>query len=335
MAYWLVGYACYWPYLEISTWSFILTMLFSLRIPRIQRLFLLGVALILTLSPLWFALLPGIPLKSSLLAAFEAKAANLMGFAPRDYKDGMYYGSGVYFAPHRVEIHEGPSEASPLLESFSWGGRDASSAFGGLLLEKANRETSLHNVFLCYYPKLEVAMMAVSGESAGLLPDGSENTDLDAPLTWVEVVYDQKQNKRGWVKVRDNAMPADTSMDNSPVKTVAATAEGSLPHLGVYQSWMDFMRLNAKPLGVYWLSGVKQYHRSLRMSDEDEAGLIPVMIIRDMKVKYVRGNWLLVEVLDFEHNTPIGWIRWRDDEGNLMLFPNLSQEKPPVVITGM
>jgi hypothetical protein len=50
-----------------------------------------------------------------------------------------------------------------------------------------------------------------------------------------------------------------------------------------------------------------------------------------MKVRHLRGNWLLVEALDFENNTPIGWIRWRDDDGNLMVFPNINQQYHPVV----
>jgi hypothetical protein len=41
----------------------------------------------------------------------------------------------------------------------------------------------------------------------------------------------------------------------------------------------------------------------------------------------------LVEVLDFERNMPIGWIRWRDEDGNLLAFPNLSGDRLPIVTT--
>ena len=44
---------------------------------------------------------------------------------------------------------------------------------------------------------------------------------------------------------------------------------------------------------------------------------------------------MLVEVLDFERNTPIGWVRWRDHDGNLMVFPNITSDRLPVMTTAL
>jgi hypothetical protein len=40
---------------------------------------------------------------------------------------------------------------------------------------------------------------------------------------------------------------------------------------------------------------------------------------------------MLVEIKDFDHQNPIGWIRWRDEAGRLMVFTNFSQEYMPIL----
>ena len=114
-----------------------------------------------------------------------------------------------------------------------------------------------------------------------------------------------------------------------------AAEEGKTSHFGRYQSWLDFMKFNARAHGVYWLNGVSEYHRSIRYKDDDKASFIPVTVIRDLKVRHIRGNWMLVEVVDFERNTPIGWVRWRDHDGNLMVFPNITSDRLPVMTTAL
>src|SRR5690606_12484385 len=146
----------------------------------------------------------------------------------------------------------------------------------------------------CFYPEMDVAMMAVVN---------------DTDTGWAEVIYDQRRNKTGWVKLLHSSEAAEATAEPSPLETgaddpfsrLASRPPANRPaHMGVYQTWLDFMKLNAKAHGIYWLTGVSQYHRSVRMSDDDKAKLIPLTIVRDLKVKHLRGNWLLVEVLDFE-----------------------------------
>lgn len=241
--------------------------------------------------------------------------SSLQGFSPKNYKDGRQYGNGVYFAPHDVTIYEKESETSPVVEKFHWDKQNAE--MFNLTSALTNKSMPIRNVFISFYPQADVAMMPVISESAGLGPDGKEIDDPNEPTSWVEVIYDQEHKKSGWVRLSEH---------HDDVKPTS--------HVGLYQSWLDFMKYNAKAVGVYWLTGVSQYQRGLRQKDTDDSPMIETMVIRDLKVRHVRGNWLLVEVLDFAHNTPIGWMRWRDDEGNLMAFPNLSQEKGPVIITG-
>jgi hypothetical protein len=88
--------------------------------------------------------------------------------------------------------------------------------------------------------------------------------------------------------------------------------------------WQEFIRGYAKNFGFQWLAGVPAYQRSVRLKPEDTAPLVPVTIVQGIKVLHVRGNWMLVELRDMGAEHPIGWLRWRDEEGNLMVWPNFS-----------
>lgn len=238
------------------------------------------------------------------LGADAARGA--FGFGPRLYKSGYNYGTGLYFAPYRFTVYEQPATTAPVIGEFRWGRNSRSNHIDVFSSEGQHFTLRSDHVFFCFYPELDVAMLAVIGD--------------DEQGGWLEVVYDQQYQKTGWVQVGAGTSPTGGK-------------ESKPAHFGVFQTWLDFMKLNAKANGVYWLSGVNQYQRSVRQADADDAKLIPITIIRSLKVKHLRGNWMLVEVLDFERNTPIGWVRWRDDDGNLMVFPNLSGQHLPVVTT--
>lgn len=270
------------------------------------------------LNKKWGLALALIGLMATLLASLvvpESFAArNGFGFAPQRYQSGYTYGNGIYFAPYRFTVYTEPSEASKVIGEFRWSRTTGSNSMDVFTPDGSHHTVYADRVFFCFYPELDVAMMAVTSDT----DDG-----------WVEVVYQQEGQKTGWVKTRDIA-----SAEKAPKGTLSVAAGKTEPaHFGVYQTWLEFMKLNAKASGIYWLTGVKEYNRSIRSADTDEAKLIPVTIVRDLKVKHVRGNWLLVEVLDFERNTPIGWVRWRDDNGNLMVFPNISGQHLPIVTT--
>jgi hypothetical protein len=234
------------------------------------------------------------------------------GFAPERYKNGTHFGTGIYFAPHQFTLYTEPKTNSPTLGTIEWSSK---SGLNGLRMTSPGgmpKSIYADKLFFCYYPELDIAMMAVDGDNDN---------------GWVEVIYDQQEHKTAWVKANtdENSTGSDAS--------TTLTSNTASSHLGVYQTWLEFMKYNAKAKGIYWLNGVAEYNRALRTKDEDTAKLISTTVIRKLKVRYVRGNWLLVEVQDFEMNTPIGWIRWRDDDGNLMAFPNLTQPQASNQIT--
>lgn len=238
---------------------------------------------------------------------------NGYGYGPNTYKDGYVYGNGIFFAPYDFTLYTEPNDKSRPLGQFHWSRETRTNSVTVTVGDGERHSVAADKTFFCFYPEMDVAMMAVTG---------------DAENGWVEVIYDQARKKTGWVQLK-----------NPPKEAVAGAEQlpdfdrGEPAHFGVYQTWLEFMKLNAKANGVYWLSGVSEYNRSVRYSDADDAKFIPMTIIRQLKIKHVRGNWMLVEVLDFERNTPIGWVRWRDDNGNLMVFPNISGQHLPIVTT--
>ena len=229
------------------------------------------------------------------------------GFSPQSYKSGYTYGNGIYFAPYRFTVYTEPRDNAPQVGEFRWSRQTQGNQVELVRPNGDHLEVYADRTFFCFYPELDVAMMAVTG---------------DADNGWLEVVYDQAKHKTGWIKQSEaKALPKLSSGEAVP------------SHFGVYQTWLEFMKLNSLASGIYWLSGVDEYQRSVRSSDNDMAKPIQITIIRERKVRHVRGNWLLVEVLDFEWNMPIGWVRWRDDDGNLMAFPNISGQHLPIVTT--
>lgn len=274
---------------------------------------LLGIPLLPTNLPL-------VGLKSSLSAGVAMAEPTTSGYGPQRYHDGLQYGTGVYFAPYRFTVYSQPDEKSPVIAEYRW---SRQSGIGDVAYTTPNggpQGTSAENVFICFYPGLDVAMMPVLSENG---------------QGWAEVVYNQSTKKSGWVRLKPAATETDQTENKSATanKETTATASAEPNHFGVYQTWLEFMKLNARTYGIYWLSGVSSYNRSLRTKNEDTATLLQVTLMRSIKVRFVRGNWLLVEALDFEHNTPIGWVRWRDDDGNLMVFPNVSHQRTPIVTT--
>ena len=266
---------------------------------RVMRKFLLSLVMLLAVGLL------ALP-----LPAMAGGAG--FGFAPQAYKSGYTYGNGIWFAPYNFTVYAEPKEDSQVLRDIHW----SKSTRSNTLRAEGTGVTSMRadHTFFCFYPALDVAMMAVTGDTE----DGN----------WVEVVYDQLNHKAGWVKIRKH-VAADAPLAAETLAPIEPVPD----HFGAFLTWQDFMKMNAKANGVYWLQGVKSYDRNVRSSNADDAKLIETTIIRDLKVRHLNGNWLLVEVLDFERNTPIGWVRWRDDNGNLMVFPNLSGNKMPILTT--
>jgi hypothetical protein len=60
---------------------------------------------------------------------------------------------------------------------------------------------------------------------------------------------------------------------------------------------------------------------------EETAPLAKVTFVQSIRMLHVRGNWMLVELRDLGEERPIGWLRWREDDGNFLLWPDFKSQK--------
>lgn len=120
---------------------------------------------------------------------------------------------------------------------------------------------------------------------------------IDEQDGWCQVTYDAGTAKSGWV---------ECSKEN-------------------FLLWREFMNKYGKEYDINFLKNTPYEFKKVRVAPEDEAEAIKNDFIypEKMQVKFVRGNWMLVIVLDFNNSAPIGWIKWRDSEGKIYVFPNI------------
>jgi len=112
---------------------------------------------------------------------------------------------------------------------------------------------------------------------------------------WVKIFYSQANGKSGWVK--------------------ATQKNRFVSWLGFYMSW-------GRKNGVYFFRDMPDINK--RLMSAPEAGSQKVSGFtypKFVKMTLVRGNWMMVKLLDFGNEVRVGWIQWRDENGKFMIFP--------------
>ena len=235
--------------------------------------------------------------------SLSGPAVAMPGFNPNRYPSQQTLGQGIYFAPENTVLYKEPSFQAPIIKQYQWDPTGATTSVMDVLDQVPIRARSC---FVTFYPQLKLAMLAVVGENG---------------KGWVEVVYQQHED---YGQIQTAWAPLKKTVEKA--QSAKATKDWA-SHWGQYQTWLEFMKLNARPNGVIWLNGVPTYHQSVRSKPQDGAKFIPMTIMKRMRPLHVRGNWLLVEVIDINRQRPMGWLRWRDDDGQLLLFPNFSGQQ--------
>jgi len=208
------------------------------------------------------------------------------GFGPESYPGSKPYGIGTYFAPKEIKIYAEPNKSAQLLETIRWKSEC-------IQVESDTKNIDYpEQVFLVYFPYNNIALMTV----------------LDEDNDWLKVIYDYKNNLSGWVYLKDGL---DTDKKND--------------YMGKYFTWLEFMQKIAKFKGLYFITGVPEDSKVMKSSSEDTSKNIVTKFthIKHIELILIRGNWILVKAIDFDNSAPIGWIRWRDDNGQLLMFCNL------------
>ena len=177
---------------------------------------------------------------------------------------------GLYQAPNEIVLYQEPSETSNIIHSISWIG-------SRIFPESVNPK----DLFVVYTPDKNFGLLAVTDETED----------------WVQVIYNNKEDSTGWMKIDD------------PYR---------------FMSWTMFYNMYGRKYGLKLLkespASVKDLH-----SSTDESSQITGTINMPQKINLtaIRGNWALVSVFDIDKTPKTGYIRWRSDNGIKYYFPDI------------
>lgn len=177
---------------------------------------------------------------------------------------------GFYQVSKLIVLHESPDENSKIVQTLSW------------TKEKLMPETlGYDDVFTLYLPARDFALMAVE----------DENED------WVKLIYDNKNNKSGWMKKDD------------PYK---------------FMTWINLYNSYGRKYGLKILKDAPEAVYRLHAQTEDSSQVVSTLNHPEfIKLNVIKGNWALVTVVDLDRTPKTGYIRWRSDEGVKYLFPDV------------
>lgn len=177
---------------------------------------------------------------------------------------------GFYQVGKKIVLHKEPDENSRIIQEINWTSD-----------KLTPEELPFDDVFSVFIGSKELALMAVDDETED----------------WVKVIYDNKNNKSGWLKKDD------------PYK---------------FMTWIYFYNAYGKKYGLKILKDAPEVTEKL-YSSPDETSQVVARINHPqyIKLNVIRGNWALVSVVDLDKTPKTGYMRWRSDEGVKYLFPDI------------
>ena len=110
---------------------------------------------------------------------------------------------------------------------------------------------------------------------------------------WIEIIYDKEKNKKGWVQAEDIR----------------------------FMPWRTFYNMYGRKYGIYYLADSPKESKQLHGSTEEESPTIE-KIENPYKIKLtvIKGNYALITAIEDNHGKT-GYIRWRDENGEVFIFP--------------
>lgn len=124
-------------------------------------------------------------------------------------------------------------------------------------------------------------------------------TVVDEQDGWYKIIYDKKHNLSGWVK-----------------PTIKED----------FWNLREFYQIFGKKYGLYYLRDIPEAKKNLYSAPADDAQKVGGFnIVKYIKLTIIRGNWALISVLDLDSSIKTGFIRWRSNDGQLYLFPQLDE----------
>jgi len=112
---------------------------------------------------------------------------------------------------------------------------------------------------------------------------------------WVQIVYDQKRALKGWVKISETAK---------------------------FYYWRKILYKYAIKNGVYMWNDAPKESKALRTTpDKEKKPDTTFFYPKHIAFEFIKGNWMLVKVLDYDNSVKVGWIQWRTEDGKFLLYP--------------
>lgn len=122
---------------------------------------------------------------------------------------------------------------------------------------------------------------------------------IDVQDDWYKIIYDKKHNKSAWVKLKSEED---------------------------FWGLKDFYSLYGKQFGLYYMKNIDYRKRGIYSAPQEGAQKLDgFTLIQTIRLNKLSGNWALVTVVDFDSKPKIGYIRWREDDGTIIIFPKLGE----------
>ena len=187
---------------------------------------------------------------------------------PRTVSDLSKDTIGMYQMPKHIVIYSSPDTNSDIIFESKWDYKTFNS-----------ENVKAEDLFSVFIQSKELAYSQVT-----------DYTD-----DWVEVIYNKKENQKGWLKTEELR----------------------------FMPWRNFYNLYGRKYGVYVLKKSPDTVKNLHSATSDESQIIHKMESpQKIKLVVIKGNWALVTSV--EHNFGIsGYLKWRNEDGNIYAFPSI------------
>ncbi|MBR1976710.1 hypothetical protein IKA15_00350 [bacterium] len=113
---------------------------------------------------------------------------------------------------------------------------------------------------------------------------------------WAQVYCNQPDSSFGWVKLNEDT---------------------------IFYTWAKFLNLFGRRHGLYLFKDVKKKDKILFAQPFSGSQSVDKFEYpKHISPWYVSGNFVMVKLLNYDNVQKTGWLRWRTDNGELMLFPD-------------
>ena len=174
---------------------------------------------------------------------------------------------GLYQVKDNIKIYSHPDADSELLREFDF---------------SYNPETMPEGIFALLLNERKLGFLYVSDL-------GDDN--------WVEVIYDKKNGKKGWVATVDRFQ---------------------------FMPWINFYNMYGRKYGLRLFKDAPDNIEILHAKSEDlSQNVAKLNYVKSIKLTKISGNWALVSAYDLDRIPKMGYLRWRGDNGTIYAFPNI------------